>query len=69
MHRGERLDQREAKSGAFLGADMLALHLLERLAEALQILGRDADAGIGHRDLDAARRRAPRAPSPCRRAA
>ena len=37
MHRGERLDEREAEPGAFLGAHMLALHLLEGLAETLDV--------------------------------
>src|SRR5580698_10689696 len=55
MHRGERLDERETQARALLRAHMLAFDLLEGPAQALEILGRDADAGIADRDLDAAR--------------
>src|SRR6202789_3333607 len=55
VHLREGLDQRQPEAGAFLGANVCAVDLLERLAETIEIPGRDADAAVGDDDLDAAR--------------
>ena len=54
MQRGKGPHQRKAEAGTFLAADMLTLHLFERFAQPFEIGGGNADAGIGHRDFDAA---------------
>ena len=45
---------RKAQARAALLARARAVDLLELLEDALLVLGRDADAGVGHRDQEAA---------------
>src|SRR3954470_22331678 len=45
VHLDQRLGQRQTQARALLGLGVLALDLLERPGQPLQILGRDADAG------------------------
>ncbi len=54
MQFGQRLGDRQAQTRAAMDLGELAFHLLERLAEILQRLLRDADAGVLDRDVDVA---------------
>ncbi len=50
--RGEPPHQRQAEPGAAHAALHRVLELAELLEDALLVLGRDADAGVGHRERD-----------------
>ena len=52
VERRERDGDRQAEAGAAMALGELVAHLLERAAELLQRLARDADAGIGDREDD-----------------
>ncbi len=68
VQRHQALDDREAEPGAVVAAVVGRARLEERIADARQILGADADAGILDRDHDDRRPSRSRADRrPCRR--
>ncbi len=50
MQFDQRFGQRQAEPRALLGLGVLVLDLLEGPGQAVKVLGRDADAGVAHRD-------------------
>jgi hypothetical protein len=53
VHRGELGDQRQADARPLVAAQLRAHHPVEALEETGPLVGRDTDAGVLHRQLDA----------------